>query len=85
MLYNVHDILELDDNNSYIVMDIIDYDNNKYAFLSDINNHRNFMYVQIKSDGSLLSVDLKQKKLISELNKHLSQIVSKELSDLSED
>ena len=49
-MVRVGSIIELDDNNEYVVVDMFEHKGNNIIYLSDINNLGNLMYCTFNND-----------------------------------
>lgn len=49
-MVKVGSVIELDDNNEYVVVDMFEYKGNNIVYLSDINNLGNLMYCTFNND-----------------------------------
>jgi len=50
MNINIKDILELSDNNRYIVVSKVFYDNKDYLYLVDVNDNDNLKFCYLDND-----------------------------------
>ncbi len=85
MVYEVSDVLTLNNNNKYVVVSTAEYNNKNYLFLININNNNDFMFVEVMEDNSLELVNKEKmldKNLIRLFEKPMLKYLKDNISDI---
>ncbi|MCI8778410.1 MAG: hypothetical protein HFI87_04615 [Bacilli bacterium] len=55
-MFDIGTVLDLDDNNSYMVISSVKYNNKEYLYLVDLNDNSNMMFVE-KLENELIPIN----------------------------